>query len=108
MMGDMQVHLKMALAKFEEWFLKHIISHHAKVIKMAEGCLQQAYHGELISLCQNIIVTQSEEINRMQTWLCKWYEYVITGKIYKQDGWMQLKFNDRCRLTCQRLERSYW
>lgn len=73
MMGEMQGHMKMAPAQFEEWFMKRMISHHAKAIKEAEDCLEEAYHGELMSLCQNIIATQTQEIQMMQAWLCEWY-----------------------------------
>jgi uncharacterized protein (DUF305 family) len=74
MMGEMEGHMMMDSAEFEEWFMKRMISHHAAAIKEAQGCLDQAYHSELLSLCQNIIVTQSQEIDMMQAWLCEWYE----------------------------------
>ena len=72
-MGEMQGHMKMDAAQFEEWFMKRMISHHAGAIKEAEDCVGEAYHRELISMCQNIIVTQTEESNMMQAWLCEWY-----------------------------------
>ena len=73
-MGEMAGHMMMDPAQFEEWFMKRMISHHAKAIEEAENCLEEAYHPELISLCQNIIVAQNEEINTMQAWLCEWYK----------------------------------
>ena len=72
-MGEMEGHMKMDPAQFEEWFMKRMISHHAKAIEEAENCLEAAYHPELISMCQNMIVMQSEEIDTMQAWLCEWY-----------------------------------
>jgi uncharacterized protein (DUF305 family) len=72
-MGEMEGHMKMDPAQFEEWFMKRMISHHATVIKEAEDCLEEACHPELLRMCQNIIVTQTEEINTMQAWLCEWY-----------------------------------
>jgi uncharacterized protein (DUF305 family) len=72
-MGKMEGHMKIDLARFEKWFMKRMISHHATAIKEAEDCLEEAYHPELLSMCQNIIVTQTEEINTMQAWLCEWY-----------------------------------
>lgn len=72
-MGEMEGHMMMDPAQFEEWFMKRMISHHATAIKKAEDCLEEAYHGELINMCQNIIVTQSQEIEMMQAWLCEWY-----------------------------------
>ena len=60
-------------AEFEIAFMEMMIKHHEGAIKEAEKCLDKAYHGELLSLCQNIIATQSAEIEQMQTWLCDWY-----------------------------------
>lgn len=73
-MGEMKGHMKMDPAQFEKWFMKRMISHHATAIKEAEDCLEEAYHPELLSMCQNIIVIQQQEIDTMQTWLCDWYE----------------------------------
>jgi uncharacterized protein (DUF305 family) len=70
-MGEMQGHMKLATAQFEEGFMRRMISHHATATKEAEDCLEEAYHPELLSMCQNIVVTQTEEINMMQAWLCK-------------------------------------
>lgn len=72
-MGEMEAHMKMDPAQFEKWFMKRMIRHHAKAIQEAEDCLEEAYHSDLISLCQNMIVMQSEEIETMQAWLCEWY-----------------------------------
>jgi uncharacterized protein (DUF305 family) len=72
-MSEMEGHKLMNPEQFEEWFMKRMISHHAKAIKEAQDCLEEAYHSQLINLCQNIIVTQSQEIDTMQAWLCEWY-----------------------------------
>ena len=42
-MAGMEGHMMMDPAEFEEWFLKHIISHHAMAVKQAEDCLEEAY-----------------------------------------------------------------
>ena len=60
-------------AEFEIAFMEMMIKHHEKAVKMAEDCEKKAYHEELLTLCHNIIVTQSAEIAEMQTWLCQWY-----------------------------------
>lgn len=73
-MGEMAGHMNMDPSQFEEWFMKRMISHHATAIKEAQDCLEEAYHPELLSLCQNIISAQYQEIQMMQTWLCEWYE----------------------------------
>ena len=60
-------------AEFEVAFMEMMIKHHAKAVKEGEHCLEKAYHPELISMCENIIETQSEEIALMESWLCAWY-----------------------------------
>ena len=59
--------------EFEIAFMEEMIKHHRGAIKEGEKCLDKAYHPELLNLCQNIIATQSQEIEMMQTWLCEWY-----------------------------------
>jgi uncharacterized protein (DUF305 family) len=61
-------------AAFEIEFMESMIRHHTQAIREAQMCVDRAYHGELVSLCENIIATQSEEIETMQAWLCEWYE----------------------------------
>ena len=60
-------------AEFEIAFMEMMIRHHRQAIREAERCVDRAYHDELMTLCQNIIETQSAEIEQMQTWLCEWY-----------------------------------
>ena len=59
--------------EFEIEFLQMMIEHHEKAIREGETCLRRAYHPELIELCENIIETQTAEIELMQEWLCEWY-----------------------------------
>ena len=72
--NEMAVNRMMDPAQFEEWYMKRMISHHAKANKDAENCLEEACHPDLINLCQNITVMQTEEINLMKAWLFEWYE----------------------------------
>ncbi len=60
-------------AEFEIAFMEMMIEHHEAAIREAEECLRRAYHRQLRRLCENIIETQSAEIEQMQTWLCQWY-----------------------------------
>ena len=60
-------------AEFEIMFLEMMIKHHAKAVKEATTCLERAYHPELLALCQDIIETQTLEIQLMRSWLCQWY-----------------------------------
>lgn len=74
--GEMRQMEKLASlsgAEFEIAFMEMIIRHHERAIKEAETCIERAYHDELVSLCENIVETQSAEIEQMQTWLCEWY-----------------------------------
>jgi uncharacterized protein (DUF305 family) len=65
--------MRMSPQEFEIWFMRTMIRHHEGAIREAEVCLDRADHPELLSLCQNIIVTQRAEIQQMQAWLCDWY-----------------------------------
>lgn len=60
-------------AKFETKFMADMIDHHQMAIMMAEMCVDKAVHEELRSLCEQIIATQSQEQQTMQTWLQEWY-----------------------------------
>lgn len=60
-------------AEFEIAFMEMMIKHHEGAIKEARHCLDKAAHAELRELCENIIATQSAEIQQMRTWLCQWY-----------------------------------
>ncbi|HEU5103254.1 MAG TPA: DUF305 domain-containing protein [Roseiflexaceae bacterium] len=74
--GDMRKIEKLASlsgSEFEIAFMEMMIKHHTQAIQEAEKCVDRAYHPELVNLCENIIATQSAEIEQMQTWLCAWY-----------------------------------
>lgn len=60
-------------ARFEIDFMTGMIDHHMMAIEMATICLDEAVHDELRQLCEQIIVTQSSEIEMMQSWLSAWY-----------------------------------
>jgi uncharacterized protein (DUF305 family) len=60
-------------AEFEVAFMKMLIHHHKQAIREAETCLDQAYHDDLQTLCEQIIAAQQAEIEQLQTWLCEWY-----------------------------------
>ena len=61
-------------AELEVEFMEMMIRHHRQAIREASGCVDRAYHDELVDLCQNIIETQDAETEMMQTWLCEWYD----------------------------------
>lgn len=73
-------------AEFEIAFMKSMIRHHWKAVVEASGCIDRAYHQELVALCANIIETQVAEITLMRSWLCEWYgvcNYGPKGAVYE-------------------------
>jgi len=60
-------------ARYEISFMEDMIDHHYMAVMMAEICLDRATHTQLEELCQQIITTQSAEIEQMQSWLEDWY-----------------------------------
>lgn len=60
-------------ANFETKFMTDMIDHHAMAVHMGEMCLEKAIHEELRMACEEIIATQTQEIELMQSWLSSWY-----------------------------------
>jgi uncharacterized protein (DUF305 family) len=58
---------------FEIRFMQDMIDHHMMAVMTAEICLDAAVHEELVATCQEIIATQTQEIETMQAWLSDWY-----------------------------------
>lgn len=61
-------------ATFETRFMRRMTDHHAMAVKMAELCVEKAIHGKLQDMCDEMVTTQSQEIELMQSWLSSWYE----------------------------------
>lgn len=59
--------------RYEVRFLTGMIDHHQMAVMMGQTCLDKADHPDLLALCQNIIDSQSQQIQTMQTWLADWY-----------------------------------
>jgi uncharacterized protein (DUF305 family) len=60
-------------SKGERAFLVDMVAHHAMAIDMAEMAKEKAVHQELKDLADDIIRTQTAEIDRMRSWLKNWY-----------------------------------
>ena len=60
-------------SKAERAFLVDMVGHHQMAVAMAEMAEEKATHQELKDLADDIIRTQTAEIDRMRTWLRKWY-----------------------------------
>ena len=61
-----------ATAELEIRFMQDMIDHHQMAAMMAEQCVAKAVREKLRTLCQNIITTQTREMQEMQSWLCDW------------------------------------
>lgn len=60
-------------ADFEIAFMEMMIMHHEAAIEEGQRCVERAEHQQLIELCQNIVTSQTAEIQQMEEWLCEWY-----------------------------------
>ena len=60
-------------ARFEVRFLTGMIDHHHMAMMIAELCMDRAVHDELRMLCEEIMTSQSQEMETMQGWLQDWY-----------------------------------
>lgn len=60
-------------ARFEMEFLMDMIDHHAMAVEMADTCIDRAVHADLRSMCEDIVASQSAQIDQMQGWLQDWY-----------------------------------
>jgi uncharacterized protein (DUF305 family) len=58
--------------EFDKAFIREMIIHHQGAIDMAKLIETNAKHEELKNLAQDIITTQSKEIDMMQTWQADW------------------------------------
>ncbi|MHB1347876.1 MAG: DUF305 domain-containing protein [Candidatus Humimicrobiaceae bacterium] len=58
---------------FDKEFIEQMIPHHQMAIMMASMLLNRTERDEMKQLAQNIIKTQTEEINRMSLWYEQWY-----------------------------------
>lgn len=72
-------------AKYEIDFMTDMIDHHAMAVEMANMCVEKVIHEELRALCQNIITTQTQEIQQMQSWLQQWYGITYSPQIKPGD-----------------------
>ena len=58
---------------FDKEFIEQMIPHHQMAIMMAYMMLSRTEREEMKKLAQDIIRTQTEEINQMAQWYSKWY-----------------------------------
>jgi uncharacterized protein (DUF305 family) len=65
---------RLEASDFEIAFMRSMTRHHWKAVREAQQCVENAYHDELVALCEGIISTQLAEIEQLKTWLCEWYD----------------------------------
>jgi uncharacterized protein (DUF305 family) len=76
MMGMMGMHEPAALdgvKPFDKAFIEQMIPHHQMGVMMSSHLLQGVQRPELRTLLQNIISSQSAEIQQMRAWYQAWY-----------------------------------
>lgn len=58
---------------YEEAWLRGMVVHHLGAIAMSKELLKQTDRPELIELANNIITSQSQEVDTMKGWLNSWF-----------------------------------
>lgn len=59
-------------ADFDKQFLMEMISHHQQAVNMANLLPSKTQRSELVKLGQNIVKTQTAEIEQMKGWQKVW------------------------------------
>jgi uncharacterized protein (DUF305 family) len=62
------------MGKSDRHFIIMMIPHHEGAVAIAQLAETKAKHPELRTLGQNIIKSQTAEIDRMQQWSKTWYQ----------------------------------
>jgi uncharacterized protein (DUF305 family) len=71
MMGVNNHHMNSS--NVDKQFIEQMIPHHESAIAMAKLALQKTKHDEVKTLANNIITSQTAEINTMKQWYKDWY-----------------------------------
>jgi uncharacterized protein (DUF305 family) len=64
---------RMNNSQIDAHFIEQMIPHHQDAITMAQLALEKGQHQEIKTLAQNIISSQSSEIEQMKNWYKTWY-----------------------------------
>jgi len=80
----------MSTSTMDALFVEQMIPHHEDAITMAKLALEKAKRQEIKTLAQNIIDSQSKEINQMKIWYKDWFAKELpTGtEVMGQHGMM--------------------
>jgi uncharacterized protein (DUF305 family) len=60
------------MTEYDKVFIEHMIAHHESAVNMAKLSATNAKHGEIKTLSNNIIASQSGEIDQMKQWMVDW------------------------------------
>jgi uncharacterized protein (DUF305 family) len=80
-MSDMMALESLKGDEFDKSFLKMMRMHHMGAVDMAKLVPTRATHDELKTLSQNIITSQSAEIQQFEGWLKTWYNETSEGSM---------------------------
>jgi uncharacterized protein (DUF305 family) len=58
---------------FDRAFIDAMIPHHESAVASARDALERAEHPELRELVEDVIETQTREIEQMRAWRAEWY-----------------------------------
>lgn len=75
------------LTLLEIRLLRDLIDGHDFAVQMSQQCVQKATIEDLKSLCQQVITTQQQQIQTMQSWLSDWYgiSYTPTSNKFSEN-----------------------
>lgn len=73
MEGDAEVLKSVSATEFDREFIQQMIPHHEMAIMMAQMLQSSTERPEMKELADNIITSQSREIQMMRGWLKSWY-----------------------------------
>lgn len=73
MSGNEDTLKAVSAAEFDREFIKEMIPHHEMAVTMAQMLQSGTAHEEMKQLADNIITSQSKEIEMMRGWLKAWY-----------------------------------
>ena len=73
MEGDVGTLESVSAAEFDREFIEQMIPHHEMAIMMAQMLQASTERSEMKQLAENIITSQSREIDLMRSWLGAWY-----------------------------------
>lgn len=91
-------------------FIEQMIPHHEDAIAMAELALTRAEHPEIKRLAEDVVETQSAEIDQMREWYREWYDADVPdfgGSVGMMGGMMGGEVDLEDLETSERFDRDF-